>query len=833
MTDETTHFVDPGSDSREPDGTILANGTRIGRLVVLGAAGEGGMGRVYAAYDSILDRRICLKFLKSFGDTESDQLGNQRLLDEARALAQVSHPNILPIFDVGEFEGQVYLVTEFVDGWTLADWIKDRSPESDRILAAFREAGSGLAAAHAGGIVHRDFKPDNIMIGHDDRTRVMDFGLATSSRTLDSGSDGYGTPRFMAPELLAGHAATAASDQYAYCLSLSTCLGADIETLRESNKAIEGLPLTERQRAAVRRGLSAQPGQRFADMPALLNELHVKQAGKRWPWLLAAASVSVIAAVLIVREVQQVPPCSGSDELLAKSWNPDISARLHEAFIATGSPVASRGLSMVDETLQSFAKDWSESRTTACKATVVRHEQSQVLLDRRMLCFDRRLRERDAALVVLTSADAKTVAETSDILSTIQPVSLCNDLEAMSSLRTSSVPAEQREQYAQIDGQVALAEAQFEAGRYEAAAQTAGKAAEQAAGIDNASLHARVSYVVGITAEALDKLELSELELGKAFRSSVAIGDELLTAKALGRLMFVASSRRMDRERALHWIDWKVSLAPWFSHNREISALLDMHHGLALEPLEQMEDAELLLQRSWQESSATLGPQAPQTLRARGNYAAALLMQGKMAEGAVELEALIPDFRATLGEQHPNLAILQRNLAIAYTKIDRIDEALELERQIILIGEANLGVNHSDVGSSRVAYAESLLDAGRPDLAAEQARRADTIFIESLGEDHVWRLVAATLLAKAQHLQGDSAQALTTLDDAMLRGKVGDLPIDQQAFLWLARTRMLVALNRSNEARSDLNRVRELIPELGVRQSSAQAEIDEVAASIQ
>src|SRR6478752_2938470 len=168
----------------EPDAKLV-RGSTIGRYVILGAVGEGGMGVVYRAYDPDLDRSLALKFLKAHkGATGSKRAAaTDSMVREARALAKLSHPNVLAIYDVGLWDDGVYLATEYVAGGTLRRWWTTARP-FDEIIATMVAAGKGLAAAHRVGLIHRDFKPDNVLVGADGEVRVIDFGLA---RLADDG----------------------------------------------------------------------------------------------------------------------------------------------------------------------------------------------------------------------------------------------------------------------------------------------------------------------------------------------------------------------------------------------------------------------------------------------------------------------------------------------------------------------------------------------------------------------------------------------------------------------------------------------------------------------
>ena len=217
----------------------MARGTVIGRYVVIDLLGQGGMGDVYAAYDPELDRRIALKLVRDLTGQ-----GRERLIAEAKAMARVSHPNVCAVHDAGRFAEGVFIAMELVDGQTLTAW--RRRPRSWReILAVFAAAGAGLCAAHAAGIVHRDFKPGNVMIDRDGRVRVLDFGLArvgTPSLPLDpAGPEGdlgsdpegspqvvasrvMGTPSYMAPEQRRPGVHDARIDQYAFAVALYEAL---------------------------------------------------------------------------------------------------------------------------------------------------------------------------------------------------------------------------------------------------------------------------------------------------------------------------------------------------------------------------------------------------------------------------------------------------------------------------------------------------------------------------------------------------------------------------------------------------------------------------------
>ncbi|MBX7100135.1 MAG: serine/threonine protein kinase, partial [Myxococcaceae bacterium] len=282
-------------------GATVSPGQRVGRFVLMERLGAGAMGTVYAAYDSELDRRVALKFLKLRGGTSWNAARRDAMTREARALARVAHPNVLAVFDVGMHDAQPFLATEFVDGGNLRQALAARPRTSDEVLRILVDAGEGLHAAHLAGLVHRDFKPENVMLGRDGRPRVADFGLAgelgpaTESAepraeafepgalaTLVEQRGRVGTPAYMAPEVARGERATALSDQFSFCVAAVEALGGkrpfpDALTA-ERAAAIERGPgeleaLPRRVRAALGRGLAARPEARFASMGELLERL--------------------------------------------------------------------------------------------------------------------------------------------------------------------------------------------------------------------------------------------------------------------------------------------------------------------------------------------------------------------------------------------------------------------------------------------------------------------------------------------------------------------------------------------------------------------------------
>lgn len=332
--------------------------TTIADFTIVSELGRGGMGLVYEAYDRELDRHVAIKVVRDRGAGSAAGL---RLTSEAKAMARLTHPNVVAVHQVGTIDNQVYVVMELVRGDTLADWLA--TPRSWReIVAMFLQAGEGLLAAHRAGLIHRDFKPSNVLVDREGRARVGDFGLARSDDPAEprfaKGSENSGvagTPAYMAPEQQQGEAQIDARvDQFAFAVSLERALA-----------TAQGKP-SRRVVAALSRARSLDRDQRFADLAELLAEL---RAGSRsWRRVLAiaaggAALGGVVAAALVLSSSSSASSCEV--ELADQVWNPYARAAQVAGFLRTrpDSAIASASTASI---VDAWVDRWKIGRKTAC-----------------------------------------------------------------------------------------------------------------------------------------------------------------------------------------------------------------------------------------------------------------------------------------------------------------------------------------------------------------------------------------------------------------------------------------------------------------------------------
>jgi tetratricopeptide (TPR) repeat protein len=460
----------------------LAGGHTIGRYVILNLIGRGGMGEVYAAYDPQLDRRIALKLLHDGVLREtSARAASKRLLREAKAIARLSHPNVVVVHDAGAIGDpvhgeRVFLAMEFIEGETLSAWL-DAAPRSWRAVRdVFVAAGEGLAAAHEAGLVHRDFKPQNVMVSRDGSVRVMDFGLASDM----SGPDGdgaapdlrhvavaptpetvaltrtgvlLGTPIYMAPEQFRGQAADARSDQFSFCVALFEAVHGErpfpSDTLPQLMEAVLAGRVREPParpripripsflRRLLLRGLSPDPAARFPSMRALLDQLRADPARRRRG--VAAGAVVALAFLAGGAGVHRVATrgqrmCGGAAAKLEGIWEVGDGARraaVQRAFLGTGRDFAEQTWTRVSAMLDEYGRRWTDMYTDSCQATHVRGDQSAEVLDLRTSCLEGPRGALGALTELFTRADGAVLAEAVNAVQALPPIEHCSDVPAL------------------------------------------------------------------------------------------------------------------------------------------------------------------------------------------------------------------------------------------------------------------------------------------------------------------------------------------------------------------------------------------------------------------
>jgi tetratricopeptide (TPR) repeat protein len=744
---------------RLPPGMVVAD-----RYLLLERLGAGGMGEVFTAYDPKLDRKVALKLLHPDEQQSAEKL-QERLLHEAKALARLAHPNVVAVFDVGALDDQLFVTMELIDGRTLRSWAADQ-PGWRAILETYRQAGAGLAAAHALGIVHRDFKPDNVLIEKSGRVRVVDFGLARLTASSEPDAElppadarrtrtgaFLGTPAYMAPEQHLRQPAGPAADQFSFCLVLYEALygqrpfpGATPEETAQATIAGKLLRPPRNARAPLwifrilARGLSVAPEERYPSMDALLAELAHDPARTRRTWLsvLALAALAALAVGGLVRtRASRSQICHGSAQKWAGVWDANLRHVVQNAFSASAQPYAEAVLSTVVHTLDRYTAAWTTAHADNCEATRIRGEQSEELMELRMECLESRRQEVRALVELLAHPDAQLIERAVQATSGLPALDECRDAEALRQvLRPPSPQAHAR--VAAIRTRLAGVSALTRAGRYSEARKLAEAVASDA----------RALGYPPVLAEALIQRADVEVETGAA-TSAV---DTLLAAEA------AADAGRYDHARARTFIDLAYALAEKLARPAEalpyctvaraalvraggepsVEAQLDNVEGTVLGNLGRYEEGLALQKRGLARREQLLGPSDVQVGGSLVSLSNLYRKKGEITAAIANSQRALEIYCETYGPNHPATSAAWNNLGAALEiKGDYRAAASALEKGLA-IREATLGPAHPSVGAALSNLGEVYFDLHQLDKARSLLERARAILLQALGPEHVW-----------------------------------------------------------------------------------------------
>jgi tetratricopeptide (TPR) repeat protein len=820
-----------GDAPRQRSGPVAP--TELGRFIVLRPIGAGGMGVVYAAYDPELDRKVAVKLLHpSVSGSAREALARVRLVREAQAMARLSHPNVVSVFDVGTYQGQVFIAMEFIAGVSLTAWLHARPRSYREVLAVFQEAGRGLAAAHREGLAHGDFKPDNVLVDSAGRVRVLDFGLAfaqdrdhdettAAPRDIDLGgrltrSDTLtGTPAYLSPEQFDGARGSTRADQFSFCVSLHEgfygarpFLGDDLDAIILAiGRGVPPEPRDRRLPAWLRkvllRGLSLDPAQRFADMDALLAALG-RDPTRRRRRLLAVLGVllALVLAALAYRWVlvralnERQGLCAGATAELAGVWDPDRRDRVERAFLATELPYANDAWTRVAARLDGHTAAWVQMHTEACQATHLRGEQSPALLDLRMACLQRRRTETRSLVDVLVDADAGVVENAAQAVAELPELGPCADVATLLAVEAPRATPEQLAAAAAVRDQLAQAKALLVTARFKAGLELADAALERSGPLADLPLTAEVRLMQGELLNALGDPR-AEATLSDAFFIAESTHDDPLTARLALELMHIAAAR-LDLTTAGQWSRHGRALIDRLgdAHPSERRALeserfstlgtLGVHAG-------QLEQAEADYRRALE---LILGHPGHDELRVAGihnNLGNLLVRRGALDRAALELDRAAAIYREVLGPRHPSLAIALSNAGEVEMSRGEWATARSTYAQAHTIFLAALGPDHPNVGVVENNLGDAAQRLGDLVGATAHYTRASAIFSARFGADAPPLVFPLTGLGETLLAQGQPRAAQERLERALALGDPGS-PAD------LARARLALARALAPEA---------------------------------
>ncbi len=739
---------------------VDASPVNIGRFTVLETVGSGGMGVVYAAYDRELDRRIAVKLLRAAPE-EDASVGKGRLLREAQALAKLSHPNVVQVYEVGTFNDRVFLAMEFLAGPNLRAWLMDEPRTWQEVLRHFIDAGRGLAAAHQHGVIHRDFKPANLLFGAEGRVRVVDFGLARASEEvrlavvesepsqpqrpfaveLTQTGEIMGTPAYMSPEQARHEAIDARSDQYSFCVALYEALfGVRPHAGRSTTEVLlavaEGdvrqppraTKVPVRVVRAVMRGLALDPADRFATMDELLDELAPRDRG-RWRWVgLGGVAVAGLGVFMLSRAAA---PCPSFDDALDGAWGADQRAQVEAAFGASAVAGAGETSRLAGARLDAYAREWLDARRDVCEAHLVQREQSADLHDRRVAC----LVERRAELATLTHAlatpDDGVIEQAPRAAAELSPVSQCGDLEWLQQ-RGGMDPTRQ-----DLRVRLAQAQAQYKIGHFEQALEALTELAEAAHEHGAPELEAAALVLRGSIHQQRRENKVASEAYEQAADLAEAGADDERGAQAwiylvrsqvmLGQLEQAEHSLRRAQAKTLRVGDERLD-----QQLRESQAGLAWNSG-------RFDEAIAVQSQVVDEIRQTFGDYHPRTADAERRLASILSDAGHHAEAQARYTSTLALMDRTLGAEHPDVTRLWFDIGLDHRKAGNLAKAVEAFERV----ERDYAASSAFGAAAQLDLHEALSDLARlrgevgeaqrhADLALELANREGAPVTERL-----------------------------------------------------------------------------------------------------
>jgi len=739
----------------------LAAGTRIGRFLVVDRLGAGGMGVVYAAYDPVLDRKIALKLLHPSARSPDQMV--LRLRREAQAAARLSHRNVVTVYDVGiaavEDRGSdVFVAMELIDGGTLDTWASAQPRRWDETLRMYLAAGRGLAAAHAAGVVHRDFKPSNVLVGADGEPRVSDFGIASTAEvaeataselapdvaaaalsvgTLTRTGAVMGTPAFMAPEQRSGAQVDARADQYAFCVALFRATyghhpyGEQLRELERRAAAHELIEPRDRRGApaallpVLRRGLAPDPDARFADMPSLLRALERVAAARRRRRIALVAALALAAtgsgAAWALHGTSTAAPCAGARAELARTWNPAQRERITRGFAATGVGFAASAAERVLGHLDRWGAGWVNARTEACTATRVHRTQTEPQLALRVACLDRQRDDLRAMVDYLATAGADTLPRAAQIALGLPQVSACEDPVALAARVPASIPPDALAAMARRLGD---AQVRGDAGRYVEAVPLASEVLIEARQRDARALAGEAGLSLGRLEARAGMTALARDTLFAAALDAQVTGQHATAADAWSQSIFTMQMQNAPVEdEARAYALGRAALEAAGNPPLTEARLLTNHAGFIDMTARDPAAAIPLYQRARALVRERVDPEQPLVAAILDDLGGTLFEAGRRAEGIAMSEQALAAHDRIYGPEHPVTANVIHNLAIEYADSGDAARAEPLFRRALELKAATLGPTHPSVSNTLIEYGETLAVLGRFDEALALARR--------------------------------------------------------------------------------------------------------------
>jgi serine/threonine protein kinase len=754
--------------------------------------GAGGMGVVYAAFDPVLEREVAVKFVKT-----SSALATQDLLREARALAQLAHPAVVPVYDVGEYDPRefevlghlqadgfepTFVVMERVQGSTIDRWLEETSPTQADIIRVFVQAASGLAAAHAVGVVHRDFKPSNVMVSEAGRARVLDFGLARrvgdggprldpeevsttdavhSDRTMVQTGVVVGTPAYMSPEQHRGAHGDARSDQYSFSIALceavtGTRLFRGTRASELSRQKARGEIVTSatsslprRLRQVIRRAASPKPDERYPSMADVATALEsVVQGRRRWVLVAGASFFGGTALAASLPEHEDRDCEIEAEEAMTSTWNEARGAELSSVFERSSASYAQTSWDTTREALDEFSEQWVERKARACRIGAADSTPTP-----EAACLDHQRDYVSAIVTVLAQGNATVVASAVSLLEFLPRLDDCASAHRSSAYRVEATS-------------LAIAQARLLENAGDGGAALDLLSSELSMHVDvpspsSAALHLRRSSVALKNGDP----STAEADANRAWELAEQSGDTRLASRAMLQLVAVrrAQARYSEGDSLLKVLAARAqaSASEDVLHARVLTergriAWGQAENSEAVALFDQAEDA-------WIEAR---GPDAVALTGIRRTKAMVLARQGDFDGAVTLLNKVYDQQRRRLGEGHPHLASFEDDLGYVFREARQPRVALRhfnLGMAILRDAGVSAGFTRADILEGAAAVE---LELGRSISAESFALELVKDREKRWGHAHPEIADAYSTLALARSQRGDPQGSLEALESA-------------------------------------------------------------------
>lgn len=707
---------------------------RIGRFVALGRLGRGGMGTVFEAYDPKLERAVALKFLNA---PASDEKGRD-VAREAIAQGRLTHPNVVTVFEVDECEGETFIVMELVRGPTLLQWLGARPRTWQAVLTVFIQAGRGLAAAHAQGLVHRDFKPENVLIAARDVPKVADFGLAQwLEQPLQSPLEPAGTPEYMAPEQHKGERVDPRSDQYSFCTALS--------------EALAPLRAPKRVQAVLRRGMCKEPEHRWPDLDTLLAALQrsIRSGAARW-----ASFATVVCMAGGVAWATARPPSANCEQVpaLKRTWNDARAAAIEAGLSRFVSGAETSTARLVVERAEDYAVRWRRSYVRSCEMELL-----SGAADQRAGCLESQLLTFDTFLGALENDPAATLALQAprSVLALRSPEDCFLEIET----ELASTP--------EVEELLARAQGELMALNFEAGLQLSNQALALAEQTRDSFGTGRAWYWVAKSRRLNYQVEQALSAYESAYWAAYENGDELTQAHASAQLTVLEAHHRRNTQRSEMWRQLASGLgvrSQFPPHTRE---LILISTAVALASAGRNEEAEVALAQALESVSAHAGELSP--------FYADLLMQQAAVKARshkfAEAEALGRRGAELVDKQFGagSVAAAQHwiNLTHYLTGNGKDDQVLAILEPIIERLTKVYGRDHELTTHARINASGTYYDQGNYQRALSLALGAPETLRTQYNATHPFVGYALQAIAGPQLEMGQADAALSTIEQAL------------------------------------------------------------------